>query len=88
MSLTGLAFRSLRTRPLRALLSMLGVALGVAVLFAGLANIVGGDSAANLTKIAGYLGLLDGVAAFWLATGILLNTMHGKDMIPLGAPKA
>ena len=62
--------------------------LGGVLLFAGLANIVGGDSAANLTKIAGYLGLLDGVAAFWLATGILLNTMHGKDMIPLGAPKA
>ena len=62
--------------------------LGGVLLFAGLANIVGGDSAATLTKVAGYLGLLDGVAAFWLATGILLNTMHGKDLLPLGAPKA
>ncbi|MEA2610398.1 MAG: hypothetical protein QOG32_124, partial [Chloroflexota bacterium] len=38
MSLTDLAIRSLRARPLRALLSMLGVALGVAVLFAGLST--------------------------------------------------
>ena len=34
---TNLAFRSLRARPLRTILSGLGVALGVAVLFAGLA---------------------------------------------------
>ena len=38
MSLTRLAWRSLRARPLRTLLSALGVALGVAVLFAGLAT--------------------------------------------------
>ena len=62
--------------------------LGGVLLFAGLANIVGGDTAVTLTKVSGYLGLLDGVAAFWLATGILLNTMHGKDLVPLGAPKA
>ena len=61
--------------------------LGGVLLLAGLANIVGGDTATTLTKLAGYVGLLDGVAAFWLATGILLNTMHGKDMMPLGAPK-
>ena len=51
------------------------------------ANIVGGTTGADLTKVAGYVGLLDGVAAFWLATGILMNVMHGKDIIPLGAPK-
>jgi putative ABC transport system permease protein len=38
MSLTRLAWRSLRARPLRSLLSALGVALGVAVLMAGLAT--------------------------------------------------
>ena len=38
MRLTDLAFRSLRARPLRTVLSVLGVALGVAVLFAGLAT--------------------------------------------------
>ncbi len=62
--------------------------LGVVLLLAGLANIVGGDAAANLTKAAGYAGLLDGVAAFWLAAGILMNVMHGKEMLPLGAPKS
>lgn len=58
------------------------------LLLAGLSNIIGGDTGLNLTKAAGYVGLLDGVAAFWLATGILMNVMHGKDMLPLGAPKA
>ncbi len=62
--------------------------LGGVLLLAGLANIVGGDLAVNLTKAAGYVGLLDGVAAFWLATGILMNVMHGKEMLPRGAPKA
>ena len=38
MSLTRLAWRSLRARPLRSGLSTLGIALGVAVLFAGLAT--------------------------------------------------
>ena len=41
MSLNRLAVRSLRARPLRATLSVLGVALGVAVLFAGLATNAG-----------------------------------------------
>ncbi len=61
-------------------------ALLATVLFlAGLANILGGDAAVNLTKAAGYAGLADGVAAFWLAGGILLNTLHGRDLMPLGA---
>ena len=49
MSLTGLAWRSLRARPLRSLLSGLGVALGVAVLFAGLATNAGIESSVNST---------------------------------------
>ena len=61
--------------------------LAVVLLLAGLANIVGGDTGATLTKAAGYVGLLDGVAAFYLASGILLNSMHGKDLLPLGAPR-
>lgn len=61
-------------------------ALLATVLFlAGLANILGGDAAVNLTKAAGWAGLADGVAAFWLAGGILLNTLHGRDLMPLGA---
>ena len=62
--------------------------LALVLLFAGLANIVGGDTGADLTKIAGFIGLADGVVAFYLAAGILLNTMHGRDMLPLLPPKA
>ena len=49
MSLTGLAWRSLRARPLRAVLSALGVALGVAVLFAGLATNAGIEASVDRT---------------------------------------
>ncbi|MEX1173156.1 MAG: ABC transporter permease, partial [Chloroflexota bacterium] len=42
-----LAWRSLRARPLRTLLTMGGVALGVAVLFAGLATNAGIDAAVD-----------------------------------------
>ena len=49
MSLTGLAWRSLRARPLRSVLSGLGVALGVAVLVAGLATNAGIDASVNST---------------------------------------
>jgi putative ABC transport system permease protein len=49
VSLTRLAWRSLRARPLRSLLSALGVALGVAVLFAGLATNSGIESSVDST---------------------------------------
>ena len=49
MSLTRLAFRSLRAQPLRAALSSLGVALGVAVLFAGLATSAGVEASVRGT---------------------------------------
>ncbi len=49
MSLSRLAFRSLRARPLRAALSTLGVALGVAVLFAGLATNAGVEASVQST---------------------------------------
>ena len=49
MSLTNLAFRSLRARPLRAVLSTLGVALGVAVLFAGMPTSAGVDASVRST---------------------------------------
>lgn len=62
--------------------------LAVVLALAGLANIIGGDTGATLTKVAGYVGILDGLAAFWLASGILLNSMHDKVLLPLGAPKA
>jgi putative ABC transport system permease protein len=49
MSLNGLAWRSLRARPLRATLSILGVALGVGVLFAGLSTNAGIESSVGST---------------------------------------
>lgn len=49
MPLIGLAWRSLGARPLRSLLSGLGVALGVAVLFAGLATNAGIEASVNNT---------------------------------------
>ena len=64
MSLTGLAWRSLRARPLRAFLSTVGIALGVAVLFAGLATNAGIDASVDST-VRGLLGRADlRVAAF------------------------
>lgn len=57
--------------------------LTVVFVLAGLGNMIGGDTGATLIKGAGYFGLLDGLAAFWLATGVLLNTMHGKDLMKL-----
>lgn len=57
--------------------------LTVVLLLAGLGNALGGDTGANLIKGAGYVGLLDGLAAFWLASGILMNTMHDREMMKL-----
>ena len=64
MSLSGLAWRSLRARPLRSLLSGLGVALGVAVLFAGLAANAGIEASVDGT-VRDLIGRADlRVAAF------------------------
>ena len=57
--------------------------LAVVFVLAGLGNMIGGDTGATLIKGAGYAGLLDGIAAFWLATGVLLNTMFGRDVMKL-----
>ena len=61
--------------------------LTAVLLFAGLANIVGGEAAVTLTKLSGWAGIADGLASFWLAGGLLLNTMYGRDLLPLGAPE-
>ena len=57
--------------------------LAVVFVLAGLGNMIGGDTGASLIKGAGYAGLLDGIAAFWLASGVLLNTMFGRDVMKL-----
>jgi putative ABC transport system permease protein len=56
--LTRLAFRSLMARPLRATLTALGVALGVGVLFAGLATNAGIEASAQRT-VQDLVGLSD-----------------------------
>ena len=88
MSLTNLAFRSLRARPLRAFLSGLGVALGVAVLFAGLATSAGVEASVRSTvnDLVGHSDLR--VAAFG-ETGLSADTVAaiaGTPGVAIAAP--
>lgn len=57
--------------------------LTIVYLFAGLSNLVTGDASVILTRIAGWAGLLDGVAAWYLGLGILLNVMSGRTLMPM-----
>lgn len=81
MSLSRLAWRSLRARPLRSLLSALGVALGVAVLLAGLATNAGIDASVNstVTDLVGRAQLR--VAAFG-ETGLSQETIEAIAETP------
>jgi putative ABC transport system permease protein len=88
MRLTNLAFRSLRARPLRSILSGLGVALGVAVLFAGLATSAGVDASVRSTvrDLVGTAALR--VAAFG-ETGLsaaTVQTIAGTPGVAVAAP--
>jgi ABC-type lipoprotein release transport system permease subunit len=74
MALTGLAVRSLRARPLRATLSMLGVALGVAVLFAGLATNAGVEASVQ-TTVRDLVGRADLRIAAFGETGLSPETV-------------
>src|ERR671912_2401760 len=74
MSLTNLAFRSLRARPLRAVLSALGVALGVSVLFAGLATNAGVDASVRST-VNDLVGRSDLRVAAFGETGLTADTV-------------
>ncbi len=74
MSLTGLAFRSLRARPLRATLSTLGVALGVAVLFAGLSTNAGVEASIDST-VRDLVGRADLRVAAFGETGLTPETV-------------
>lgn len=46
---------------------------------------IGGTAAwaGTLTKIGGWVALADGIAAWYLGTGILLNATMGRDILPL-----
>lgn len=43
---------------------------------------------AGIKRVAGYEGIVCGVAAMYTALGQVLNEIYGRQIIPLGAPKA
>lgn len=73
--LSALAWRGLRARPLRSLLTMSGVALGVAVLFAGLATNAGIDASVDRT-VDGLVGRADLRVATFGETGLSGSTLE------------
>ena len=88
MSLNRLAVRSLRARPLRATLSILGVALGVAVLFAGLATNAGVEASVRST-VHDLVGRADLRVAAFGETGLSPETVAaiaGTPGVGVAAP--
>ena len=88
MSLTTLAFRSLRARPARVALSALGVALGVAVLFAGLATNAGVEASVQST-VRDLVGSADLRVAAFGETGLsaeTVATIAGTPGVAVAAP--
>ena len=88
MSLNRLAVRSLRARPLRASLSTLGVALGVAVLFAGLATNAGVEASVQST-VRELVGRADLRVAAFGETGLSADTVaaiSGAPGVAVAAP--
>ncbi len=88
MRLTNLAFRSLRARPLRTILSGLGVALGVAVLFAGLATNAGIEASVR-TTVRDLVGTADLRVAAFSETGLSATTIGaiaGTPGVAVAAP--
>jgi putative ABC transport system permease protein len=81
MSLTRLAFRSLRAQPLRAVLSAVGVALGVAVLFAGLATNAGIDASVRST-VRDLVGRADLRVAAFGESGLSAETVAAIASTP------
>ena len=88
MTLTDLAFRSLRARPLRTVLSALGVALGVAVLFAGLATSAGVEASVKST-VRDLVGRADLRVAAFGESGLSAETVGliaGSPGVAVAAP--
>ena len=88
MSLTTLAFRSLRARPARVALSVLGVALGVAVLFAGLATNAAVETSVG-TTVRELVGRADLRVAAFGETGLSAETVAaiaGTPGVAVAAP--
>ena len=88
MSLTDLAFRSLRAHRVRSALSALGVALGVAVLFAGLATNAGVEASVKST-VSDLVGRADLRVAAFSETGLsadTIATIAGTPGVAVAAP--
>ena len=88
MSLNRLALRSLRAHPLRAGLSTLGVALGVAVLFAGMATNAGIDASIRGT-VGDMIGRADLRVAAFSETGLsdaTVATIESTPGVAVAAP--
>jgi len=88
MALTALAFRSLRARPLRVALSTLGVALGVAVLFAGMATNAGVEASVQST-VRDLVGRAELRVAAFGETGLspeTVATIAGTPGVAVAAP--
>ena len=79
--LYGLAWRGLRARPLRTTLTTLGVALGVAVLYAGLATNAGVD-AAVVRAVDALVGRADLRVSAFDDTGLSDTTLSVIDQTP------
>ena len=89
MSLDRLAFRSLRARPLRATPHALGVALGVAVLFAGLATNAGSSQPSVQSTVSDLVGRADLRVAAFGETGLSPETVAaiaGTPGVEVAAP--
>lgn len=67
----------------RALFLIFG-ALWITFVLLGLAPLTGD---AGLTVWGGYGGLLTALFAFYLGAAEIINEAHGRDLLPIGAPK-
>ena len=83
-----LAWRGLRARPLRTVLTTIGVALGVAVLFAGLATNAGIESAVD-RSVAAIVGRADLRVSAFGESGlppVTLDSIRGTPGVEIAAP--
>jgi putative ABC transport system permease protein len=88
MGLTALAVRSLLSRPLRSVLTLVGIALGVAVLVVSLGTGAGIDAAVDRTVEAG-TGRADLRVSALQETGLhadTIDTIRGTDGVRAAAP--
>ena len=60
--------------------------LAVIFVILGLSNMAApGDTADNLRKVGGWLGIVDALLAFYVAFALMMNTLLGRAVVPLWA---